>query len=70
MQHEYAVQIFTGTVPFYDESTGNKVSVTGNTYYPYRLADKQIICDTMVTVAGHYDPRVAVKLATADDPTL
>lgn len=68
-QHEYAVQVFTGTVPFYDEATGNKTSVTGNTYYPYRLADKQIICDTIVTVAGHYDPRVSVKLATADDAT-
>ncbi len=68
-QHEYAVQIMTGTVPYYNESTGNKESVTGNTYYPFKLADKQIICDTIITVAGHYDPRMAVKLATADDPT-
>lgn len=68
-QHEYAVQVFTGTVPYYNEATGNKESVTGNTYYPYRLADKQIICDTNVMATGHYDPRVAVKLATIDDPT-
>jgi hypothetical protein len=68
-QHEYAVQVFTGTVPFYDEATGNKTSVGGNPYYPYQLAAKQIICDTAIfTQAGHYDPRVAVKLATADDP--
>ncbi len=67
-QHEYAVQVFTGTVPYYDEVTGLKESVTGNSYYPYRLAAKQIICDTIKTVAGHYDPRVAVKLATIDDP--
>jgi hypothetical protein len=68
-QHDYAVQVFTGSVPYFDETTGNKESVTGNTYYPYRLADKQIICDTNVMALGHYDPRVAVKLATVDDPT-
>ncbi len=68
-QHDYAVQVFTGTVPRYDESTGNKYPVSGNTYYPYELAAKQIICDTIVTSPGHYDPRVAVKLATTDDPT-
>jgi len=68
-QHDYAVQVFTGTVPVYNESTGNKESVTGNTYYPYRLATKQIICDTNVMATGHYDPRVAVKLATIDDAT-
>lgn len=67
-QHEYAVQVMTGTVPRYDEATGNKVAVTGNTYYPYELAASQIICDTIVTLPGHYDPRVAVKLATTDDP--
>ncbi len=66
-QHEYAVQVFTGTVPVYDQATGNKIPVTGNAYYPYQLADKQIICDTIITVPGHYDPRVAVKLATTDD---
>lgn len=67
-QHDYAVQVFTGSVPYYNEATGNKESVTGNTYYPYKLANKQIICDTNVMVTGHYDPRVAVKLGTIDDP--
>lgn len=67
-QHDYAVQVFTGTVPKYDESTGEKLPVENNDYYPYELADKQIICDTMITLSGHYDPRVAVKLATTDDP--
>ncbi len=67
-QHEYAVQVFTGTVPEYDQATGNKTPVTGNTYYPYQLAAKQIVTDTIITVPGHYDPRVAVKLATVDDP--
>ncbi len=67
-QHEYAVQVFTGSVPKYDESTGEKTRVEDNEYYPYELADKQIICDTLVNIAGHYDPRVVVKLSTTDDP--
>jgi hypothetical protein len=66
-QHEYAVQVFTGTVPIYDESTGLKSSVDGNEYLPYELSDEQIICDTAVNKTGHYDPRVAVKLGTTDD---
>jgi hypothetical protein len=69
LQHEYAVQVMTGTVPQYDETTGNKISSAVNAYYPYELAAKQIICDTaMFTATGHYDPRVAVKLGTTDDP--
>lgn len=69
-QHEYAVQVFTGTVPKYDETTGDKKDATVvNSYYPWELAEKQIICDTAVNTTGHYDPRVAVKLATVDDPT-
>ena len=67
-QHEYAVQVFTGTVPKYDESTGEKYRVTGNDYYPYELSSTQIITDTLLNVPGHYDPRVAVKLATRTDP--
>ena len=69
-QHEYAVQVLTGTVPKYDPSTGNKIAtVPTNTYYPYQPADNQIICDTNVMATGHYDPRVAVKLGTTSDPT-
>lgn len=69
-QHEYAVQVFTGTVPRYDEATGNKIPIAGNLYYPYELAAKQIICDTITTTTtGNYDPRVAVKLSTVDDPS-
>lgn len=67
-QHEYAVQLFTGTVPKYDESTGEKIRTENNNYYPYALADKQIICDTLLNVPGHYDPRVAVKLSTTSNP--
>ncbi|MCU0379429.1 MAG: SusD/RagB family nutrient-binding outer membrane lipoprotein, partial [Bacteroidales bacterium] len=69
-QHEYAVQLLTGSVPVYDPATGNKPPmVPANTYYPFQLAVPQIICDTIITVVGHYDPRVAVKLGTKDDAT-
>lgn len=68
-QHEYAVQVMTGSVPKYDETTGEKYRVENNDYYPYELADEQIICDTLRDVVGHYDPRMAVKLGTTDDPT-
>lgn len=67
-QHEYAVQVMTGSVPKYDETTGEKLRVENNDYYPYELAEKQIICDTIKDVVGHYDPRMAVKLGTTDDP--
>lgn len=66
-QHEYAVQVMTGSVPKYDETTGEKYRIEGNDYYPYELADRQIVCDTLRNVKGHYDPRMAVKLATADN---
>lgn len=68
-QHEYAVQVFTGTVPKYDLTTKNKIPVTGgNPYYPYELAENQIIADTLLDVPGHFDPRAAVKLATTSNP--
>ncbi|MBE0678726.1 MAG: SusD/RagB family nutrient-binding outer membrane lipoprotein, partial [Bacteroidales bacterium] len=67
-QHEYAVQVFTGTVPVYDEATGNKVLAPAGSATPYALAANQIICDTNVMQTGHFDPRVTVKLATIDDP--
>lgn len=66
-QHEYAVEVFTGTVPKYNESTG-ELYPTGNPYHPFELLDKQIITDTLVDVPGHYDPRMAVKLGTASNP--
>lgn len=68
-QHEFAVQMFTGTLPKYDETTGEKIRSGTNPYYPYELVDKQIITDTLHDVTGHYDPRAAVKLATTTDPT-
>jgi hypothetical protein len=67
-QHEFAVQMFTGTVPKYDESTGEKMHTGTNPYYPFQLEDKQIITDTLHDLPGHYDPRVAVKLGTSSFP--
>ena len=65
-QSDYIVEIMTGTVPQYDESTGDKVDAENPTKRaPWELNPKQIICDT-TKVAGHYDPRAAAKLSTAD----
>ena len=67
-QHDYAVQIMTGTIPVYDEQ-GDKVKVEEPVHaaYPYELAGPEInvICDTTPEV-GHFDPRPLVKLATED----
>ena len=65
-QHDYAVQVMTGTVPEYDDD-GNKETVEEPAHknYPYKLAAKQIVCDT-TRETGHFDPRALVKLATED----
>ncbi|MBO5014718.1 MAG: SusD/RagB family nutrient-binding outer membrane lipoprotein [Bacteroidaceae bacterium] len=70
-QHDYAVQVMTGTVPAYDENTGDKVDATypegeENEYYPWELNPKQIVTDT-VKAAGHFDPRMVLKLATTSN---
>jgi len=68
-QHDYAVQVFTGTVPKYEETTGDKIHIVdGNPYHPVELASNQIITDTLVNELGHFDPRVTVKLATESNP--
>ena len=65
-QSDYIVQIMTGTVPQYDEATGDKVDAENPTDRSnWELNPKQIICDT-TKAAGHYDPRVAAKLSTVD----
>ena len=65
-QHDYAVQVMTGTVPEYD-ANGDKelVDEPAHAAYPYKLAAKQIVCDT-TPETGHFDPRALVKLATVD----
>ena len=68
-QHDYAVQLFTGTIRKYDEQ-GNYIQTEdtlplNKQHYPYQLLDKQITSDTLPD-AGHFDPRRLVKLATTD----
>ena len=68
-QHDYPVQLFTGTIRKYDEN-GNFIPTEDTTelakqHYPYQLLDKQITSDTLPD-AGHFDPRRLVKLATVD----
>jgi hypothetical protein len=70
-QHDYAVQVMTGTVPVYaGDGKREKVDIPptheDTVYfadYPYMIRDKQIITDTFKTV-GHFDPRVVAKLGT------
>lgn len=72
-QGEYIVEILCGKVPKYNHETGNREESLKNDhrtwYYPYELNPNQIICDTMVEVTGHFDPRSAAKLSTRDDRT-
>lgn len=67
-QHEFAVQMFTGTLVKYNETTGERTRTNANPYYPYELEDKQIITDTLHDVVGHFDPRVVAKLGTTSNP--
>ena len=63
-QHDYIVQLLTGTVREYDEATGERIPITGN--FVYKPESVQYITDTL-RVAGNYDPRLAAMLATRDD---
>ena len=71
-QHDYAVQLFTGTIPQYD-ANGDKVRDADSTHnlehYPYLLAAKQITSDTTAET-GHFDPRRLLKLGTTDSNNL
>lgn len=71
----FAVEIMTGTLPLYDHDSGDKVkrdidedaeSEERAAYYPYDLNPKQYVADTITTIAGHFDPRVVLKLGTND----
>ncbi|MDR1370755.1 MAG: SusD/RagB family nutrient-binding outer membrane lipoprotein [Dysgonamonadaceae bacterium] len=77
IQNDYAVQLMTGTVPVWDGTNKRmKVDLEGVShedslraeYYPYELAATQIICDTAVSLPGHFDPRAVARLATTSDP--
>ena len=72
-QRDFIVKIMTGTVPLYDEATGDLINTekddSRKDYFPYKLNPNQIITDTLVEETGHYDPRAAAKLATRDNVT-
>ena len=79
IQNDYAVQLMTGTVPVWD-GTGRRIRVVVDpnasaeekaraAYYAYQLAPVQIICDTITSTPGHFDPRAVAKLSTTSDPT-
>ena len=78
-QSDYAVQLMTGTVPKLDPNKDRTKILPDDDapqaekdrakYYGYELEPIQIICDTIIATPGHYDPRAAAKLATADNPT-
>ena len=70
--HDFLVQVMTGTMPVYNEDTGDKVKAaedpeTGkiSEIYPFELAPKQYCADTS-KAAGHFDPRVTAKIGTLD----
>lgn len=65
-QSDFIVEIMTGTVPVYDEETGDKVKAeVATTRSKWELSPEQIICD-ISKETGHYDPRAAAKLSTVD----
>lgn len=69
---DWAVEVMTGTVPEYDETTGERAYSDiydinkNNIDYPFKLAWKQIVTDTS-KVVGHFDPRVVAKVGCMDD---
>lgn len=70
---DWAVEVMTGTVPEYDETTGDRVDAEVkpghdeiDPNYPFKLAEKQIVCDTL-KIAGHFDPRIVAKVGCQDD---
>lgn len=72
---DWAVQVMTGTMPLYDETTGDKIQadpdpVTGeiSEIYPFALAPKQYVTDTS-KATGHFDPRVTAKIGSTDANT-
>ena len=70
-QTSYAIQVFTGTVPLFDE-TGEKIEcedtlINWDSRYKYMLNPVQIITDTNVMAEGHFDPRVVAKLGSRTD---
>lgn len=64
-QHDYAVQLFTGSIPVYNDNGDKIADQTHDPRFRYELLEKQITSDT-TAVAGHFDPRRLLKLGTED----
>lgn len=69
-QHDYAVQLFTGSIPQYSDN-GDKIQDSdeshNTTVYPYLLADNTInILSDTTDATGSFDPRRLLKLGTTD----
>lgn len=69
---DFAVQVMTGTMPVYDETSGDKIDaeikegeVEVDEDFPFQLAAVQYVADTS-DVIGHFDPRVTAKIGTTD----
>ena len=72
---DWTVQVMTGTMPVYDETTGDKVQADPDPVteeiseiYPFALAPKQYVTDTS-KATGHFDPRVTAKIGSLDANT-
>ncbi len=70
--HDFLVQVMTGTMPLYNEATGDKIQADPDPVteevskiYPFALAPKQYVADTS-KAKGHFDPRVTAKIGTLD----
>lgn len=72
---DFAVQVMTGTMPEYDEASGERIDAEikegedeVDENFPFKLAAVQYVTDTSDAV-GHFDPRVTAKIGTLDART-
>lgn len=66
-QHDYITAILSGTVVEYTAGNDTREEETVNLRYKYKVSPTQFVADT-TKATGTYDPRLAAKLATYDDP--
>ena len=71
-QSQWLCDVMQGMVRKVDEEQNAYIEITDTNRlkevdpFKYELAEKQIICDTLVNELGHFDPRRVAKLETAD----
>src|SRR3546814_13035437 len=61
-QHEYAVQVMPGTVPEYDQATGDTIRLENNDNNTFRLTGKQHITDNKMEQPSNYNQRDREKV--------